>query len=88
MFVTLLGIVTLLKPVLWNAFEPIATTPAGIVTLVKAPQPLKALELMTVTAELIVTLDKAEQPSNTLEPILDTELGITMFCSPVHPWNA
>ena len=40
---TLAGIVTLVKPVLANAFVPIISTPSSIVTLFKFSQPSNAL---------------------------------------------
>ena len=63
MLVTLLGIVTLVRPEqLQNAQTPMLVTPLGIVMLVRPEQSLNALFPMLVTLLDIVILLRPEQP--------------------------
>ena len=89
MLVTLLGIVTEVKPEQSEkAWPPMLSTLLGIVTEVKPEQFEKAKSPTLVTLLPIVTDFKPEQLEKALSPMLVTLLGIVTEVKPVQPYKA
>lgn len=88
--VTLAGIVMDVRPELLKALVPIEVIFAGIVIDVKDVQPLNNLSLIVVKLALVgsVTLFKLVHPLKAEEPMLVTELGITILVNAVQPLKA
>ena len=69
---TLLGIVTLIKPVVWNAFLPMIVTLSGIVTATK-PDDVKQMFVPVLLHRLILSVEARmarEEPESVLRGLM------------------